>query len=82
MKPIVAAGAIVAYSDAVEPLDDLDGQLVVARIEGELLVRWLQISGRYAILRPEIESESTLVELPNNRQEHPLRRVLWISTPH
>lgn len=82
MKPIVGIGAVVAFTDHAEPLDLLDGQLVAARVEDRLIVRWLQVSGRYAILRSEVESESTLVELPDDSSEHPIRRVLWISTPH
>jgi SOS-response transcriptional repressor LexA len=85
MTPMVADGAFVAYMDRVEPLESLDHQLVVARVEGELIVRWLQLSGRYAILRaenPEAESATKLLELPSRLEEHPIRRVLWISTPH
>lgn len=85
MAPIVADGAFVAYSDRAEPLQSLDDQMVVARVEGRMIVRWLQLSGRYAILRaenPETERPTILVELTLGVEDPSIRRVLWINTPH
>jgi hypothetical protein len=85
MSPIVADGAVVAYATRPEPLEALDGQLVVAHVEGQVLVRWLQLSDKFAILRaesPELERGTHLIERPARNLDHTVRRVLWISTPH
>lgn len=85
MTPIVADGAFVAFSEQVEPLESLNGQMVVARTQGRTVVRWLQISGGFAILRAEnreVEPSPILVETDGDPGAHPFRRVLWISTPH
>src|SRR5262249_32140335 len=40
MIPVVADGAFVAYAETEEPLDRLEGCLVVAWLQGRPLVRW------------------------------------------
>ncbi len=85
MSPIVADGAVVAYDEKAESLEALDGHLVVARVEGALLVRWLQVSGKYAILRAQntdADHGINLVERPAGDLDHGVRRVRWITTPH
>jgi len=85
MTPIVFDGAYVAYSDADEELDALDGSLVVAWVEGRPLVRWFARSGRYGVLRAENQLHdpaTVLVDLGLPDSSRKIRRVLWISTPH
>jgi len=85
MAPIVAHGAEVAFADAEEDLLALDGKLVVAWIEGRPVVRWLQRSGRFALLRPENpgpDASTQLLDLETPARERRIRRVLWIGTRH
>src|SRR5262249_62056032 len=85
MAPLVCDGAVVAFSEAEEPPDDLEGKLVVAWAGGRPLVRWFQRSGRFALLRaenPEAEPEVVLLDLVGPSEQRCFRRVLWISTPH
>jgi hypothetical protein len=81
MAPVLADGAQVAYEDREEPLADLAGGLVVAQVGSQLLIRWLELSGTYAILRAEHPDVAPiLINLQN--QAHAIRRVLSLSTPH
>ncbi len=85
MSPIVADGALVAYADADDDPAVLDGKLVVAWIDGHPLVRWLRISGHYALLRaenPATEPGTLLIDLEAESGAQSVRRVLGISTPH
>ena len=85
MAPIVADGAEVAFADAEEGLDALDGKLVVAWVEGRPIVRWLQRSGHFALLRAENPGPDTttqLIDLEGPAYGRRIRRVLWIGTRH
>ena len=85
MAPIVADGAYVAYSEDDCGTDQLDGNLVVAWIDGETVVRWFDKSGRYGVLRaenPAHEPSSILIDMEAPEGDHLVRKVLWISTPH
>lgn len=85
MAPILENGAYVTFSDTEEPADQLVGSLVVAWIDGQPLVRWFEISGRYGMLRaenPTHEPGTVLLDLDAPPHERVVRRVLWISTPH
>lgn len=85
MLPIVCKGAYVAYSEQQEEPEQLNGELVVAWLNGGHLVRWFEISGRYGLLRAENaaqDSSTVLIDLENLPAGFQLRRVLWISTPH
>jgi SOS-response transcriptional repressor LexA len=85
MAPIVADGALVAYADADDDPSVLDGKLVVAWIDGQPLVRWLRISGHYALLRaenPATEPGTLLIDLEAESGTQSVRRILGISTPH
>jgi len=55
MSPLINDGACVIYSDLEESGNDLVGQLVVAWVEGNPLVRWLERAGGQALLRTETE---------------------------
>jgi len=85
MAPIVLDGAYVAYADAQEDATKLDGKLVVAWVDGNSIVRWFELSGRYALLRaqnPLFEPGITLIDLDSPPDERRIRRILWIGTPH
>ncbi len=85
MAPIVADGALVAYSEVDEPYTALDGKLVVAWVQGQPLVRWFDLSGRYGLLRCEStdnEPSTLLLDLQGPAQDRRVRRVAWLSTPH
>jgi hypothetical protein len=85
MAPLLADGAYVAFSAEDEPPHALDGSLVVAWVDHRPCVRWLEITGRYALLRPENPSEEAgtrLLDLDGPPGDRLVRRVVWISTPH
>lgn len=85
MVPFVADDAYVAYSEVSEPLEDLDGNLVVAWVDGRPHVRWFGLSGRYGVLRaenPAFDPATVLIDLQAPDHDCRIRRVLWISTPH
>ena len=52
MHPILPVGSIVAVDRSVTDPLKLHGQIVAARPDGEPMIRWLDISGRHVILRP------------------------------
>jgi hypothetical protein len=61
MHPILPSGSIVAVDRSVTDPQQLQGRIVAARPEGETVIRWLEISGRHMILRPN-----------QPRRDHPL----------
>ena len=84
MAPIVAEGAIVAFTKAEPATEAFDGKLIVTTVDGREVVRWFQFSGRYALLRaenPAADPASILVDLSDS-DAPAYHRVLWISTPH
>jgi hypothetical protein len=52
MHPILPSGSIVAVDRSVTDPQMLQGRIVAACPDGEPLIRWLEISGRHMILRP------------------------------
>ncbi len=52
MHPILPAGSIVAVDRSVTDPRKLHGQIVAARPDGVPMIRWLDLSGRHVILRP------------------------------
>ncbi|WP_169974119.1 helix-turn-helix domain-containing protein [Tautonia rosea] len=88
MMPILADGAVVGIAERPESAEVLNGALVAARIEGRVLIRWLQVAGHVVLLRaenpafePEIVPTRTADEDPGVKTI-PFRRVLWSCTPH
>jgi hypothetical protein len=61
MSPILPVGSVVAVDRAVTDPDRLQGRMVAACPEGIPMIRWLDVSGRHLILRPNLTS-----------REHPL----------
>jgi hypothetical protein len=52
MNPILPAGSIVAIDRSITDPHKLHGQIVAARPERVPMIRWLDLSGRHVILRP------------------------------
>lgn len=52
MHPILPRGSVAAVDRSVIEPERLQGRLVAAMPDGEAMVRWLDISGRHLILRP------------------------------
>jgi hypothetical protein len=65
MHPILPAGSVAAIDRTVTDPHRLHGRLVAAAPEGEPIIRWLDLSGRHLILRPNQPS-----------REHPLIPVV------
>lgn len=68
MQPILPAGSVAAVDRAMVDPDKLDGRLVAACPEGTPVIRWLEISGRHIILRPNQTSREYPI-IPIERQE-------------
>jgi hypothetical protein len=62
MHPILPAGSIVAVDRSLTDPRELHGQIVAVRPSGTPMIRWLDVSGRHIILRPNY----------NDGQEFPL----------
>jgi hypothetical protein len=85
MEPICCDGAFVAFSEFEEDVSDLDGKLVVARVDAHAVVRWLHRSGHYVLLRaenPAFEPRTQLIDIEGAAAESSIRRVLWVGTAH
>lgn len=88
MMPLLADGAVVGIAERPETPEALNGVLVAAKIDDQVLIRWLQIAGPVALLRaedPEIEPQIVPINDPeqgNVPEVMHFRRVLWSCTPH
>ena len=80
MNPILPAGSVVAIDRAVKDPMQLPGRLVAARHGDQNMIRWLEISGRHLILRPnQLSREHTLIpiEMDNGPEEAIVGQVVW-----
>ncbi|MEO6810403.1 MAG: S24 family peptidase, partial [Isosphaeraceae bacterium] len=80
MYPILPAGSVVAIDRAVRDPQQLQGRLVAARVEGPAMVRWLDISGRHLIFRPNQPSREhpiIPVELDQHSAAPIVGQVVW-----
>jgi len=80
MAPILPAGSVVAVDRAVTDPGRLQDRMVAACPEGEPMIRWLDVSGRHLILRPNQASrEHPLIpiELDSLPSELVLGQVVW-----
>jgi hypothetical protein len=66
MQPILPAGSVAAIDRAIADPAELQGRIVAAAADGKTLIRWLEISGKHIILRPNHPS-----------REHPILPVAW-----
>lgn len=87
MAPILADGALVAYSARDEDVSLLHKKMVVVWLNGQPIVRLFELTRdpRYALLKagnPEAEPAQILLDLEDPRDPPQLRRVLRIDTPH
>ena len=80
MHPILPAGSVAAIDRAITDPDALQGRLVAALPNGTPMVRWLEISGRHLILRPNQPSRDFPI-LPVEREKDNsamiLGQVVW-----
>jgi hypothetical protein len=81
MHPILPAGSIVAVDRSVTDPLRLHGQIVAARPGGVAMIRWLDVSGRHVILRPNQNNgrEYPLIPIEYDRKGIPLviGQVVW-----
>jgi hypothetical protein len=80
MYPILPAGSVVAIDRSKTDIQSLQGRMVAACPEDEPMIRWLDLSGRHLILRPNQPSrEHPLipVELNGQSQHLILGQVVW-----
>lgn len=80
MHPVLPPGSIVAVDrSVVDPLR-LKGRIVAARPESEPVIRWLEVSGRHLILRPNSPDRGHPL-LPVNIDSQPdgliIGQVVW-----
>jgi hypothetical protein len=81
MHPILPEGSVVAVDRAVRDPQQLQGRLVAARPDGQPMIRWLDISGRHLIFRPNQPSRENPiipVELdPKVASQVVIGQVVW-----
>ena len=79
MHPILSAGSVVAVDRAVTDAAALQGKLVAANPEGRPMIRWLEVSGRHLILRPNLLSaEHPMIPVDRDAVPGPiLGQVVW-----
>ena len=80
MAPILPEGSVVAVDRAVTDPDRLQGRMVAACPDGNPMIRWLDLSGRHLILRPNQASrEHPLIPIELDRLSEGiiLGQVVW-----
>ncbi|WP_435020970.1 helix-turn-helix domain-containing protein [Tundrisphaera sp. TA3] len=80
MFPILPAGSVVAVDRSLADPRRLQGKMVAAVIDGVAMIRWLEISGRHLILRPNQPSrEHPLmpVEMDDEGESPVIGQVVW-----
>lgn len=80
MSPILPSGSIVAIDRSDVHPPDLQGKIVAACVEGQPLIRWLDVSGRHLILRPNQPGGAfplVPVDLDRPGSSAVLGRVVW-----
>jgi SOS-response transcriptional repressor LexA len=80
MNPILPAGSIVAIDRSMTDPLQLHGRIVAARPDGTPVIRWLEISGRHVILRPNQtgrEYPLVPVELDETGSTFIIGQVVW-----
>jgi hypothetical protein len=55
MHPILPSGSIVAVDRSLTNPFQLHGRIVAAAPNGKPMIRWLEVSGRHVILRPNLQ---------------------------
>ena len=76
MHPILPAGSVVAVDRSVTDPRKLHGQLVAARPGGVAMIRWLDVSGRHVILRPNQQNGKEFPLIPVEFDERGSRLII------
>ena len=80
MAPILVPGSVVAIDRNILEPSALSGRIVVVRVQGRTVVRWLEEAGRHVILRAySTRSEFPLIplELRGHGSDEILGQVVW-----
>ena len=80
MYPILPSGSVVAIDRSKRDIPSLQGRMVAACPEGVPMIRWLDVSGRHLILRPNQPSrEHPLipVEINGHSDDLIIGQVVW-----
>lgn len=82
MEPILPSGSIVAIDRSMTDPRLLHGRLVAACPDGVPMIRWLDVTGRHVILRPNLQSrEHPLIPVELDEQgecrEAIIGQVVW-----
>ncbi len=79
MHPILPAGSVVAIDRAMRDPRTLNGRMVAASFDGRALIRWLEVSGRHLILRPNQPSRDyPMIPVELDGDQNPiLGQVVW-----
>jgi hypothetical protein len=81
MHPILPTGSVVAIDRAIRDPIQLQGKLVAAAPDGHTpVIRWLEVSGRHMILRPNMPSrEHPMIPVELRDADHSpiLGQVVW-----
>jgi Peptidase S24-like len=76
MHPILPAGSIVAIDRSITDPRKLHGQIVAARPGGVPMIRWLDLSGRHVILRPNQTSGREFPLIPVDFDEADFQLII------
>lgn len=80
MHPILPAGSIVAIDRSLTNPTQLHGRIVAAYPEGKPMIRWLEVSGRHVILRPNLQGREfplVPVEIDDSSSSCIIGQVVW-----
>jgi hypothetical protein len=80
MYPILPSGSVVAIDRSKRDIAALSGRMVAACPEGEPMIRWLEVSGRHLILRPNQASRDyplIPVEIDGPSSDLIIGQVVW-----
>jgi len=84
MEPILPRGAIAAVDRSVREVEAVRARLVAARVEGEAMIRWCELAGNHAILRPnQPDPRFGMIPLSIEAAGRALvGQVAWTWSPH
>jgi hypothetical protein len=80
MSPMLPAGSIVAIDRSITNPLQLHGRIVAARPDTIPVIRWLEVSGRHVILRPNQQGRDyplVPVDLEDSRTPLIIGQVVW-----
>lgn len=79
MHPILPAGSVVAIDQASRGAESLNGRMVAAAPDGKPLIRWLEVTDRHLILRPNQPSRDyPMIPIELGESNNPIiGQVVW-----